>query len=559
MPAEEIKTFWDVEKEKTWSIYIVFGFLLLLYFFSVFVIWMIIKIFMHIRVMLSDIHAPFLVLGPDTLFILIIATTAAVIHWYYSNNKVVDKILYLLNAKAPDKRDRYHYIFQNVVDEIETSAGAIKVERYILPTGAMNAFALADLGGRRVIGITEGLVSRLSRNELQSVVAHEMAHIVSNDCLQTTISCSLFGVYSEALARISNVLTVSEHTDSPIMEKKPQKDFLAFGMLTIPILIVLFVTDILGQLVKMFMSREREYRADASAVKLTRDPLGLASALYKIATHWRGAGYGGEYLSPIFILSPKLNRLSEQDDYYATLFSTHPPLRKRLQILLDFAHADIDQIAQELQKKTKIKTEPEVNKPAAKFFAEHDNTWSGPVTMLQLQTFDWLMPDTKLKIVGSNEIINANDIPALNHFFKIRNEPIWKIKRLCPICREWLVVQAYEGLYIWRCAYCDGMLAEHDKLPRIFVRKERGFTEKVQHVATLLREDAKKKHPRLQLVFDVSHPRPCPKCGQSMMRKLYSYAYHVEIDQCQKCKLIWFDADELEILQYLIEIEEGKS
>jgi len=560
MANGEFKTFWDIEKEKTWRIYFLFGFLLLLYFVPIFILWVVIKLVIYIKIFLKDAHAPFMVFGFDTWIVLSIAAIATYIHWYYSNARAVNKILHLLGAKPPDKRDRYHYVFQNVVDEIEAAAGGLKVERYVLPTGAMNAFALADWAGRTVIGVTEGLISRLSRGELQSVVAHEMAHIVSNDCLETTITCSLFGIYSEALEQYTRALSkpmMHKSSSFPWMEGEGtiRGDAAAFSFLPLPILIVFFITDVLSQLVKMFMSREREYRADASAVKLTRDPLSLATALYKIGTHWRGAGYGGEHLAPIFILSPKLNRLSEQEDIYATLFSTHPPLAKRLQVILGIAHSDLGQIVEHLQKKSKIKTELEKKEPTIEFFAEYKKKWLGPFTLLQLQSCDWLAPDTKLKM--GSEMIKASDVPALNHYFQIRKEPLWQIKRLCPICRQWLIVQEYEGLNLWRCAFCNGLLVEYDKLPRIFVRKEKGFTEHVQHTATLLREGTKKKLPRLRLLLDTAHPRNCPRCGQPMRRKLYSYAFHVEIDECRICRLIWFDADELEILQCLIEMEEG--
>lgn len=505
------------------------------------------------------VDTPFNIFGTDTWFVLIIAVIASAIHWYYSNTKVVGRILSLLGAQYPDRYDKYHYTFQNVVDEIETSAGGLKVERYILPTGAMNAFALADLNGRKAVGITEGLLSRLTRSELQSVVAHEMSHIVSNDCLQTTIVCALFGIYSEALAQFNRVLSKSEPLPPTVFTRETQRNVVALGLLTVPALFLLFITNIFAQLLNMFISREKEYRADASAVKFTRNPLSLASALYKIGTHWRGAGFGGEYLSPIFILSPEFSQLDEQESVLATLFSTHPPLLKRLQIILNLAHADLTHITQHLSTRKGLKTETGMKKPALKFLAQHDNQWKGPFTILQLQSLDWLQPQAKLRIVGTDETISAIEIPALNYFFQKRNEPMWKIKRLCPDCRQWLIVQEYEGLYVWRCAFCNGILAEQDRLPRIFVRKERGFSEQVIRLATILMKDAQRKHPRFNLLLDMSHPRRCPKCGKNMVHKFYSYVYHVEIDECQVCGLAWFDADELEILQCLIEMGEEKS
>jgi len=555
MAAQEFKTFWDIEKEKTWRIYVLFTILILLYFCPVFVLWSLVKFFIDIRQSLYRAGSSFKFFGLDTLVVLIVAAVAAGIHWYYSNKGVVSNVLRLLGAKYPDKRDKYHYMFQNVVDEIETAAGGFKVERYVLPTGAMNAFALADLNGRYVIGITEGLLSRLNREELQSVVAHEMSHIVSGDCLQTTITCSLFSVYSEALAHFNQALSHQGFKPVPTIAGAAQQNVATVGLLSFPALLLLFVTNILGQLLNMFISREKEYRADASAVRFTRNPVSLASALYKIGTHWRGAGYGGEYIAAIFVFNPSPQKFDEQEDFFATLFSTHPPLLKRLQVILQLAHADLADIVHHMKEGKSPKTEVEVIKPAFRFHAHHQDKWHGPYTILQLQSLEWLKPETRLHLLDHDEVFQAEEIPALSYFFQQRNDPIWKIRRLCPDCHKWLIVQSYEGLYVWRCAFCDGLLVEGDKLPRVFVRREKGFNERVQRLAAVMSAEAEKKHPRFNILLSLSYPRRCPKCGQDMVHKFYSYAYHVEIDECQHCRLIWFDADELEILQCLIEME----
>ena len=500
--------------------------------------------------------AQFHVFGWDTLYILIIALIAAILHWYFSNRDVVPRILSLLNARQPDKHDKYHNVFNNIVDEIATAAGGIPVERYIIPTGAMNAFALADLQGRKVVGITEGLLSRATREELQAVTAHEIAHIISNDSLETTITCSLFGMYSEALAQLTK-MSSREPSSSPLFEKESHKDDIAIGFLSIPIFTLLFFIDLCSQLLNMFISREKEYRADAAAIRLTRNPLSLASALYRIGTHWRGAGSAGEHVRPIFILNPQYSKLDEKEGMTATMFSTHPPLAKRLQAILDLGHADLDTIARKIDRErhTRILSEPV--KIGIRFMARHNNEWHGPFTLLQLQTLEWLEPKTTMKLAGQEETFKASEIPALSYFFQKRDEPMWKIRRMCPTCREWLIPQEYEGLYLWRCAYCDGILAKQGKLPRIFVRQEKEFTEKVERIASLIRAEAEKKRPHFSLMFNVGRTRHCPKCGKTMAHKFYSYAYHVEIDECAKCRVIWFDADELETLQRLIEMESG--
>jgi heat shock protein HtpX len=551
-----VKTFWDIEKEKTWRIYVLFGILIIFYFCPVFVIWTLIKFFLDVKRTLHSSGSSFRFFATDTWIIFAAAALAAGIHWYYSNKRVVGRVLSLLGAKSPDKRDKYHYIFQNIVDEIETAAGGLKVERFILPTGAMNAFALADLSGRRVLGITEGLLSRLNREELQAIVAHEMSHIVSNDCLQTTITCSLFNIYSEALAHFNQTLIRYEPQGVSPITKAAQHNIMVVGLLSLPAFILLFTTTFFGQLLNMFISREKEYRADASAVKYTRDPLSLASALYKIGTHWRGAGYGGEHIAAIFVLNPGPSTLDEKEDFFATLFSTHPPLLKRVSIILNLVQVDLAEIIEKVSVKKTMKTEADLIKPSLRFYARQEDTWFGPFTVLQLQSLEWLEPVTELKMPESDELVRASEIPVLSHFFQMRDEPMWRMRRLCPDCRKWLIVQSYEGLYLWRCAFCNGLLAEVDKLPRVFVRREKGFTERVQRLARVFSTEAKQKHPGFSVRLNLSHPRRCPKCGKDMVHKFYSYAFHVEIDECPQCKLIWFDQDELEILQCLIEMGE---
>ena len=549
MPESQ-KIFWEIEKEKTTVIYALFGILVFFYFFSFFVIWTIIKLFIYLRISLENPNTQFNLFDSDTLVIFFIALVLAIWHWFYTNRNVVEKILKLFNAKPPDKNDRYHYVFQNIVEEISIAAGKIDVESYVIPTIAMNAFALQDMYGRNVIGVTEGLISRLNRDELQAVLAHEMAHIVSNDSLLTTIASSLFGVYNEILNGIVNNLNRMAQKQEDSLYNKSRQNALTAGLFAIPVFVSLLVMSFLSQLLYVFISREKEYRADINAIKFTRNPLSLARALYKIAIHYRGTA---SYLAPIFILSPESNPLEDREDFFAEMFSTHPPFTKRLQLILDQAHADISQVTEEIYRIPR-KEYTETARP--EIFIKKEDKWLGPYTLLQLQSLDFLTPDTEAKIEENGQIIKANSIPALDYYFKIKDTSLWRMRRICPLCREWLIVQEYEGLYIWRCAFCDGLLVEKEKLPRIIVREEREFSEEIKHIASLIYAEAKKKKPMFKLLIETYDKRKCPKCVKPMIRKFYSYAYHIEVDECNGCNLIWFDKDELEILQCLIEMEE---
>jgi len=559
MQASRFVTFWDIEREKTRRIYVLFGLLILFYFVPIYVCWFFIKLIIHTRQTMYTPDAQFSFLGWDTIAVMLVAAGVSAIHWYYSNKKVVSKTLQLLGARQPDRTDRYHTVFGNVVNEICAAAGGIRVEPYIIPTGAMNAFALADLYDRKVVGITEGLLSRADRDELQAVVAHEIAHIVSNDCVETTVSCALFDMYSEALTQFNQVALRTRPLPDALSGDGPQVNITTGAVASVPVLLLLFITDTFGQFLKMFVSREREYRADASAVRLMRQPMSLARVLYKIGTHWRGAGADGEHLAPIFIMNPRYSKLDEHEDIWAAFFSTHPPLINRLNMILQLAHTDLNTLRQHMYADEGLKHEAEAPTPEAHFFLEREGTWQGPYTLMQIQSCAWLEKHTRVRSAGTEHRVVAQDIPTLREFFKKQSLPVFRMRRLCPDCREWLVPQEYEGLYVWQCAYCRGMLVEGEKLPRIFVRREKGFSERIIRLAELLRENLQQKKKHMDMRFAVTHPRQCPKCGKLMMRKFYSYAYHVEVDVCRHCAVTWFDAGELELLQCLIELEEKKS
>ena len=112
------------------------------------------------------------------------------------------------------------------------------------------------------------------------------------------------------------------------------------------IFLIALLLKFIGYLGSLFISRQREYRADALSVRMTRNPLALAEALHIIDQRWKGGGMPGEAMDAIFILSPRQSAVDDNEDMFSDLFSTHPPIKKRIAILLDMAHAkgtDLDQ------------------------------------------------------------------------------------------------------------------------------------------------------------------------------------------------------------------------
>ena len=193
----------------------------------------------------------------------------------------------------------------------------------VIPSLSMNAIAVEDLSGQATIAITEGLLSRLTRPQLEAVLAHEAYHILSNDCIEATVATSLFGMYAAMLEKLQDF-----------------GDEERGGGLH-PAFFLFWVLMKLGQMLNLFISREREYRADAASVRMTRDPVAMAEALYLLSRNWRSTGLIGSGLEMLCIMNPEEAEAEEEEGFWQNLMSTHPPIRKRIDVLLSMAHADI--------------------------------------------------------------------------------------------------------------------------------------------------------------------------------------------------------------------------
>src|SRR3989338_7394945 len=353
-------SFTEIEKEKSRVIKFVFAFLLVFYFFAAQLLWVVTKLFFNDFYLPAKI--PQLFSFRELIIVSIVALAVASLHWYYSTRNMIADLTGMLDARPPDLKDTYHKKLQNVVDEVSVATGGKNISCYVVPSSGMNAFAISDFEGNSVIGVTEGvpssgmnafaisdfegnsvigvtegLLSRISRSQLEAVIGHEAAHIASGDSFSTTVICSLFGIYGALLEGI-NKITLRRSGDG---SEKRISVGARFGAYLLVVYMVLLVIKGANYLLNMFISRQREYRADAVAVRLTRDPLALSEALYLISRGWRGVGVIPGSLSPIFIMTPDTDDLEESEGVFSDLFSTHPPVKNRLKILLSMAHSDL--------------------------------------------------------------------------------------------------------------------------------------------------------------------------------------------------------------------------
>jgi heat shock protein HtpX len=520
-------TFIDIERQKSWRILALFLLLMALY--------------LIVTVLFT---APFLHFPLNTrqfwLHAGIIALLVAGFHFFASAYDTVTVVTKSLNAEPPDPRDNVHKMLMDVMQEIHVVTGGKRSIRcVVIPSLSMNAMAAADLKGEAVVGITEGLLSRLTRPQLEAVIAHEAHHILSGDCLETTVAASLFGTFTTALEKL-NGSSQGRTFSSPA--------YLLAWLLMKP-----------TYLLNMLISRDREFRADAASVRMTRNPIALAETLHLLSRSWRGEGFIGSGIEMLCIVNPEATALDETEGFWADLLSTHPPLRTRIDILLRMARVSLSEL-EVLDGADASKSKMTVQEGLSYYAMNPRQQWQGPFTMAELGALPWLSPLTWITQQKDQAADRAWKYPAVNALFEARlAEPEQPASGLsCPVCRQPLVNEPYEGTQMLQCRFCGGILVENAIIPRIIARtnNENPCSDRINSLAkAVVRENQiRQTRQRLDEIGRTAIPLlSCPKCKNPMYRGFYSLAHLIEIDRCSFCGLTWFDQDELQMLQCLIE------
>lgn len=539
-------SFLDVEAGQTRKIFLLFLSLFLFYFLGAFLIYVVSFFGFFYDLFSPSSYDSGLMPGAGTVLILFgFALLAAVVHWALSVRNMVNRILSVISAEPADPEDRYHLLLKNVVDEVSIATGGMKIESFVIPSRYMNAFALSDLRGRAVIGVTEGLLTRMNRRQLEAVVAHEAGHLVWGDCVDTTVSCSMAAVYAGLLKMTTAGIESGSGAAAGRHPRLP---------VSLAVVVVIAVMRFLTLFLNTWLSRERETRADATAVRLTRDPLGLAEALYRIALDRRGGFLSVNELSPIFIVSPSERRLEEGFGLFADLFTTHPPVKKRLDMLLDMGHADYRVLEGSVREKPKEEEDVLISVPEKErvWYALHEKVWQGPFGLVDLQGLGWLGPHTWVTREGDMQVKEAHDYREVNRVLK-KGLPQDLHVRSCPSCGKGLEKVYYEGVPIWRCPACRGRLVKSRHMPRIMVRDDITFSAGIRDEVRRIKQETRQTRGKYIPVSDGK--RPCPACGNLMERLFYQalLPHRVEIDVCRVCDLFWLDEHEIEIIQYLAE------
>ncbi|MCX7994491.1 MAG: M48 family metalloprotease [candidate division WOR-3 bacterium] len=235
---------------------------------------------------------------------------------YYNS----DKIALAATGSVPADPEEFRQL-HNVVEEVAIAAGVPKPKVYITPSPAPNAFATGRNPQNASIAVTTGLLEIMNRQELQGVIAHEMAHIRNYDVLLMTIVATIGGLI---------VLLRDFFLRSFMFSgRKKSTRGSSGGILILIGLVLAIIAPIFVALIRAAISRQREYLADASGAYITRYPQGLAQALVKLKQYYQPMARASQSNAHLFIASPfGKDRFNVSD-----LFATHPPIDKRIERL----------------------------------------------------------------------------------------------------------------------------------------------------------------------------------------------------------------------------------
>jgi heat shock protein HtpX len=227
---------------------------------------------------------------------------------------------------TPQEQPRLH----NIVEGLSIAAGIPKPKVYLIPEQAPNAFATGRNPEHSSVAVTEGLLATMNRVELEGVIGHELSHVVDRDILVGTLVATLVG----AVVLISEFFMRSWWWGGVRGRRGGDRSGGGIEAIVFAIgLVLLVLAPIIGQIVRLAVSRQREFLADAQGALLTRYPPGLASALRKIGAAsgipMRSANNATAHLwlnQPSRIQGEGMGPLEK-------LFSTHPPIEERIRRL----------------------------------------------------------------------------------------------------------------------------------------------------------------------------------------------------------------------------------
>lgn len=268
---------------------------------------------------------------PSILVVAVIfSSLMSLISYWYS-----DKIVLAMSRAKPVTRENGREIY-NIVENLCIAAGLPVPKIYIIDTPAPNAFATGRNPERAVVAVTTGLLSRLNKSELEGVIAHELSHIGNRDMLVSTVAVILVGfisLISDMFLR-SMFWSPTRHSfGDGARGSFGRRDRGNAGAILMLIGIVLAIlSPLIATLMRLAISRKREFLADASGALLTRYPEALASALEKISRDSAPLTVATNTTAHLWFDDP-FDKPGKKISWFHKLFMTHPPVEERVAAL----------------------------------------------------------------------------------------------------------------------------------------------------------------------------------------------------------------------------------
>jgi heat shock protein HtpX len=264
----------------------------------------------------------------------IVTTLSAAAICWYSWRYGPEKVLWstgaweLIEPATPEQKQ-----LVNVVEEMAIASGIPRPKIWIVPDDDPNAFATGRDAATASIAVTQGLLGTLSRDELQGVIAHEMAHVRNLDIRLMTLLAGIVGAIALLSDGMGRMLRGGGGMPRGGGEagKRGSKGGNPLALVILVLwLVTLVLAPFISRILAMAVSRNREYLADATGAQFTRNPMALASALEKLAgataaTHSITSG-----AAHLCIVDPAPSALAEKEGLLADVFVSHPPIRQRI-------------------------------------------------------------------------------------------------------------------------------------------------------------------------------------------------------------------------------------
>ena len=285
--------------------------------------WLLIIVFLLFIIALGWLFSYLLQNSLILIIAVIFSVSTSFLSYWYS-----DKVVLKMTRAEPIKKEQNPELYR-IVENLAITAGLPTPKIYIVPELQPNAFATGRDENHAAIAVTEGLLQKLDRTELEGVLSHEISHIKNKDILIGTIAVILAGIIAHMSYwgfRLTFWGGLGRSRDS---RNSGGAIILIIG------LIAIILAPLAASLIRLAISRKREFLADASGALLTRYPEGLARALEKIAQDPTPMRVASNATSHLFVSSPFKGK--QKTSWFTKLFMTHPPIEERIKALREMS------------------------------------------------------------------------------------------------------------------------------------------------------------------------------------------------------------------------------